>query len=224
MILVADDDARVRESIDRALRVNGFAVELAGDGIEALRLVEASRFDALVLDVMMPRLDGIAVCRSLRASGSNLPILILTARDAIADRVTGLDSGADDYLVKPFALDELLARLRALLRRTTPDAADDTLLTFSGVTLDSRAMEARRDGRLLDLRRMEMLLLELFMLNPKQVLPRPLIYERVCGYDFGPTSNTLDVHLGQLRRKLEEGGGARLIHTIRGLGYILREP
>ncbi len=224
MILVADDDARVRESIDRALRVNGFAVELAGDGIEALRLVEASRFDALVLDVMMPRLDGIAVCRSLRASGSNLPILILTARDAIADRVTGLDSGADDYLVKPFALDELLARLRALLRRTTPDAADDTLLTFSGVTLDSRAMEARRDGRLLDLRRMEMLLLELFMLNPKQVLPRPLIYERVWGYDFGPTSNTLDVHLGQLRRKLEEGGGARLIHTIRGLGYILREP
>jgi two-component system, OmpR family, response regulator MprA len=221
-VLVVDDDVKVRESIDRALRVNGFDVQLAEDGAVALAKIGSGTFDAVVLDVMMPGPDGVAVCRSLRAEGSDVPILMLTARSAVTDRVRGLEAGADDYLVKPFALEELLARLRALLRRTMPNGGR-RMLTFADLSLDQKSHEVRRGGRAIELRRMEFLLLELFLLNPRQVLPRSLIYERVWGYDFGPSSNSLDVHLGQLRRKLESGG-PRLIHTVRGMGYIMREP
>src|SRR4029453_9196605 len=221
-VLVVDDDFAVRESIDRALRANGFDVVLANDGREALAKIDAAQPDAVVLDVLMPRLDGFAVCRSLRAGGSKVPILMLTAREAVPDRVAGLEAGADDYLVKPFALEELLARIRALLRRTGP-AAGEGVLTFPDVSLPPKSMDGCRGERPIELRRMEFLLLELFMLNPRQVLPRTLIYERVWGFDFGLNSNSLDVHLSQLRAKLEEGGEPRLIHTIRGMGYILRE-
>jgi two-component system, OmpR family, response regulator MprA len=221
-VLVVDDDATVRDSIDRALRVNGYEVALAGDGCEALDRMARTRFDAVILDVLMPELDGLSVCRSLRGGGNSVPILMLTARDAVPDRVTGLEAGADDYLVKPFALEELLARLRALLRRTIPSAGD-RVLRFADVTLDARSLEVHRGEHRVDLRRMEFLLLELFMLNPRQVLSRTTIYERVWGFDFGPSSNTLDVQLGQLRQRLEAGGEPRLIHTIRGMGFILRE-
>jgi two-component system response regulator MprA len=222
-ILVVDDDFAVRESLDRALRANGFDVELAGDGVEALATIDATSFDAVVLDVLMPGFDGMSVCRSLRAGGNKIPVLMLTARDAVADRVAGLEAGADDYLVKPFALEELLARVRALLRRAMPDAGE-RVLSFADVSLDPKTLEVRRGDRTIDLPRMQFLLLELFMLNPRQVLPRSLIYERVWGYDFGPTSNTLDVHLSQLRQKLEATGEPRLIQTVRSIGYALREP
>jgi two-component system response regulator MprA len=222
-VLVVDDDTTVRDSIDRALRVNGFSVSLAGDGDEALAHLASSQFDAVILDVLMPCVDGIQVCRRLRGSGNSVPILMLTARDAVPDRVTGLEAGADDYLVKPFALEELLARLRALLRRTMP-AAGQGVLRFADVTLDPRSAEVHRGKRKIELRRMEYLLLELFMTNPRQLLSRTTIYERVWGYDFGPGSNSLDVQLGQLRRRLEEGGEPRLIHTIRAMGFIMREP
>lgn len=220
-ILVVDDDFAIRESLDRALRANGYDVQLAPDGAQALQRLGGA--DAVVLDVLMPGLDGIGVCRSIRAAGNRVPILMLTAREAVPDRVAGLEAGADDYLVKPFALEELLARLHALLRRTTADVGEP-VLRFADLSLCRRSLQVHRRGRKIDLRRMELLLLELFMLNPRQVLPRSLVYERVWGYDFGPTSNSLDVHLSQLRRKLEEHGELRLIHTVRGLGYILREP
>jgi two-component system, OmpR family, response regulator MprA len=221
-VLVVDDDFAVRESLDRALRANGFDVGLAGDGLEAFARIDAEPFDAVVLDVLMPGLDGLAVCRNLRRDGHRVPILMLTAREAVADRVAGLEAGADDYLVKPFALEELLARVHALLRRTMPEAGD-RVLRFTDLSLDPKSMAVRRGDRSIELPRLQFLLLELFMINARQVLPRSLIYERVWGYDFGPTSNSLDVHLSQLRRKLEEGGERRLIHTIRAMGYILRE-
>jgi two-component system, OmpR family, response regulator MprA len=221
-ILVVDDDFAVREALDRALRANGFDVQLAGDGREAFDVLDAAPVDAVVLDVLMPGLDGLAVCRTLRRSGNRVPILMLTAREAVADRVAGLEAGADDYLVKPFALEELLARVRALLRRTMPGAGEH-VLEFADVSLDPKTMEVRRGGRRIELPRMQYLLLELFMLNPRQVLPRSLIYERVWGFDFGPASNTFDVHLSQLRHKLEEAGEPRLIHTVRAMGYTLRQ-
>jgi two-component system response regulator MprA len=222
-VLVVDDDYAIREALDRALRANGYDVELANDGTEALRAIDDAPFDAVVLDVLMPGRSGIEVCRSLRAAGNRVPILILTARDAVPDRVAGLEAGADDYLVKPFALEELIARLRALLRRTTGNA-NEPVLSFANLSLDRRTLEVQRGTRRIELPRLQLLLLELFMLNPRQVLPRALVYERVWGYDFGGTSNSLDVHLSQLRRKLEEDGEPRLIHTVRGMGYILRQP
>jgi two-component system, OmpR family, response regulator MprA len=221
-ILVVDDELAVRTSLERALRLEGYDVELAADGVEALERLPETEPDALVLDVLMPRMDGIAATTQLRARGDRTPILLLTARDAVADRVAGLDAGADDYLVKPFALEELLARLRALLRRTAASSGDGRL-AFADLTLDAGTREVRRGDRSIELTRTEFLLLELFMLNPKQVLTRALIFERVWGYDFGPSSNALEVYVGYLRRKLERDGEPRLIHTVRGVGYALRE-
>lgn len=221
-ILVVDDDQSVRESLERALRGHGFMPELAEDGAEALRKIAERTYDALVLDLMMPNLDGMTVCRSLRTAGSKLPILMLTAREEVADRVNGLEAGADDYIVKPFALEELIARLRALLRRTQPEG-EDGILRFADLVLNTNTAEADRAGRPVELRRMEFQLLEFFMVNPKRILTRSQIYDRVWGYDFGPSSNSLDVQLGHLRRRLEAGGEGRLIHTVRGLGYILKE-
>jgi two-component system, OmpR family, response regulator MprA len=221
-VLVVDDDFAIRESLDRSLRANGYDVELANDGTEALRAIGGAPFDIVVLDVLMPGRDGIDVCRTLRAAGNRVPILILTARDTVSDRVAGLEAGADDYLVKPFALEELIARLRALLRRTTVDVGD-SVLRFADLSLDRRSLEVQRGVRRIELPRMQLLLLELFLLNPRQVLPRSLVYERVWGYDFGGSSNALDVHLSQLRHKLEDNGEPRLIHTVRGMGYVLRE-
>jgi two-component system, OmpR family, response regulator MprA len=223
LVLVADDDRAVREALERALQLEGFEVELAGDGDTTLAAVERRTPDAVVLDIMMPGLDGLDVTRRLRRTGNRVPILLLTARDAIGDRVEGLDAGADDYLPKPFALEELIARLRALLRRSIPsDLAE--VLRFADLSLDLGSMDARRDGRRFELTTTEAHLLELFMRNPRQVLPRSLIYERVWGYDFSHSSNALDVYVGYLRRKTEGEDGARLIHTVRGTGYVLREP
>jgi two-component system response regulator MprA len=223
-ILVVDDEPAVRTSLERALRLDGYDVSLAVGGREALTaLAAAPAPDAVVLDVLMPEVGGIEVCRRLRESGDRTPVLMLTARDRIADRVRGLDAGADDYLVKPFALEELLARVRALLRRTDP-AGRDGVLRFADLELDPAAHEVRRGDRLLELTRTEFHLLELFLRNPRQVLTRSLIFERVWGYDFGPTSNSLDVYVGYLRRKTEAGGEPRLIQTVRGVGYALREP
>jgi two-component system, OmpR family, response regulator MprA len=221
-ILVVDDDSAVRESLRRALKLEGYEVELAADGDAALeRLGGDAEPDAVVLDVMMPGTDGLDVCRTLRASGNRLPVLMLTARGAVDDRVAGLDAGADDYLVKPFALDELFARLRALLRRR--GAEDSGTLRFADLELDAATREVRRAGEPIELTRTEFALLELFLRNPKQVLTRSVIYERVWGYDFGFGSNSLDVYIGYLRRKTEAAGGGRLIHTVRGVGYALRD-
>jgi two-component system response regulator MprA len=225
-VLVVDDDHAVRESLRRSLEFNGFAVSLASDGAEALAAIAGSLPDALVIDVMMPRLDGIETTRALRTAGNDLPILVLTARDSIGDRVDGLDAGADDYLTKPFALDELLARLRALLRRTHPAAVDDPdaeVLTFSDLSLNPATREVRRGGRLIELTRTEFTLLEMFMHRPRRVLDRSFILEEVWGYDFPTTANSLEVYVGYLRRKTEQDEEPRLIHTVRGVGYVLKE-
>jgi two-component system response regulator MprA len=221
-ILVVDDERAVRDSLRRALELDGYDVELAPDGASALAAIAASEPDAVVLDVLMPGMDGLEVSRRVRSEGSKLPILMLTARDAVHDRVAGLDAGADDYVVKPFALEELLARLRALLRRT--GNGRDGLLRFADVELSSARREVSRSGDPIELTRTEFNLLELFMRNPRQVLTRSIIFERVWGYDFGFASNSLDVYIGYLRRKTEAGGKPRLIHTVRGVGYALREP
>jgi len=227
-ILVVDDDRAVRESLRRSLQFNGYQVEVASDGQQALdAIASGSRPDALVLDVMMPRLDGLQVCRQLRSSGEDLPILVLTARDLVSDRVAGLDAGADDYLPKPFALEELLARLRALLRRTAADAAaaekQEPSLRFADLELDPGTREVRRGDRSMSLTRTEFALLELLLTHPKQVLTRSRILEEVWGYDFPTSGNALEVYVGYLRRKAEAAGEPRLIHTVRGVGYVLRE-
>jgi two-component system response regulator MprA len=222
-VLVVDDDPDVREAVETALELEGHRVSTADDGLRALKRLGQAEFDAVVLDVLMPNLDGFEVCRRLRAAGNRTPILILTARDSEEDRIRGLDLGADDYLVKPFALGELLARVRALLRRTRPPGEDERLW-FAGLWLDPQTREAARGGRALELTRTEHTLLELFLRNPRQLLTRELIMDRVWNYDFGPTSNPLEVYISYLRRKTEAGGEPRLIHTVRGVGYVLREP
>jgi two-component system response regulator MprA len=220
-ILIVEDEAAVRQALVRALELEGYELALAETGAEGLAAAANSSFDALLLDVMLPEVDGLEVARRVRAGGSAVPILMLTARGAVGDRVAGLDAGADDYLVKPFALEELLARLRALLRRAGGGPGE---LRFSDVSLDPATREVRRGDRPIELTVTEFNLLELFLRNPRQVLRRSLIYDRVWGYDFGPDSHALDVYIGYLRRKLEAGGEPRLIHTVRGVGYALREP
>jgi two-component system response regulator MprA len=221
-ILVVDDERAVRDSLRRALELEGYEIELAADGQEALsRLESEAEPDAVILDVLMPGVDGLEVCRRLRRSGSRLPVLMLTARDEVENRVAGLDAGADDYVTKPFALEELVARVRALLRRTT--SGSDDVLRFGDLELDPGTREVRRDGQPIELTRTEFSLLELFMVNPRQVLTRSIIFERVWGYDFGFASNSLDVYIGYLRRKTEVGEKPRLIQTVRGVGYALRE-
>jgi two-component system, OmpR family, response regulator MprA len=222
-VLVVDDDPEVRAAVETALELEGHRVTSASDGLDALQRLGRAQFDAVVLDVLMPKLDGFEVCRRLRSSGNRTPVLILTARDGEEDTIRGLDLGADDYLVKPFGLGELLARVRALLRRTRP-VGEDAPLWFAGLSLDRRTRESFRAGRRLELTRTEYALLELFMRNPRQVLTRELIMERVWNYDFGPTSNPLEVYISYLRRKTEADGEPRLIHTVRGVGYALREP
>ena len=219
-ILVVDDDAGLRRALRRVLISQGFEVEVAEDGAEALERLRTRTFDAVVLDVMMPGADGLAVCEQLRASGDGLPVLMLTARDAVRDRVAGLEAGADDYLVKPFANEELVARLRALLRRV---GAGNETLAFADLELDLLTRDARRAGREIELSPIEFELLEFFLRHPRQVLVRSLIYERVWGYDASLSSNSLDVFVGHLRRKLEAGGERRLIQTVRGVGFTLRE-
>jgi two-component system response regulator MprA len=223
---VVDDEPPIREALKRALSVEGYEVDLAADGNQALdRLGRDPLPDAVVLDILMPGMDGLEVCRFMRRVGNRTPVLILTARDAVADRVAGLDAGADDYLMKPFALEELLARIRALLRRRADgDEATDAVLRFGDLTLDPSAHGGRRGDREFELTRTEYLLLEQFMLHPRRVLTRDFMFDRVWGYDFGPASNSLEVYIGYLRRKTEAGGEPRLIHTIRGVGYVLREP
>jgi two-component system response regulator MprA len=221
-ILVVDDEPAVREAIERALRLEGYEVALAADGHEALERIDHRPPDALVLDLLMPRVDGLELCRQLRHSGDRTPVLMLTARDAVADRVTGLDAGADDYLVKPFALDELLARIRALLRRSEPGGRREPL-RFADLELDPVSFEVRRGERQIELTRTEFLLLELFLRHPRQVLTRSIIFENVWGYDFGPRSNSLEVYMGYLRRKTEADGEPRLLHTVRGVGYVMKE-
>ena len=221
-VLVVDDEPAVRRALERALTLDDYTVELAADGQEALDALAHQPADAIVLDIMMPRLDGLEVARRMRRAGDRTPILMLTARDAVDDRVAGLDVGADDYLVKPFALRELQARLRALLRRTG-NPGDDETLRFADLTLDPVVHEVRRGARTIELTKTEFLLLELFLRHPRQVLTRSQIFESVWGYDFGPTSNALGVYMGYLRRKTEAGGEPRLLHTVRGVGYILRD-
>ncbi|MEU7900909.1 response regulator transcription factor [Nonomuraea sp. NPDC049152] len=217
-VLVVDDDAGVAEAVSTALELDGYQVAVARDGREGLAMTVDWQPDAMIVDVLMPVLDGLALCRHLRVEGDRVPILMLTARDAVVDRIDGLDAGADDYLVKPFDVDELLARLRALLRRAYPATPD--VLAFSDLTLDTRTRQGRRAGRIIDFTRTEFALLELLMANAGQVLTRELIVDRVWGYDLDPSTNSLEVYVGYLRRKL---GEPRLVHTVRGLGYVLRD-
>ena len=219
---MVDDEPALRESLERVLRHEGFDVDLAVDGHDALRAHAAQAADAVLLDVLMPGIDGFEVCRRLRQAYDRTPILMLTARHEVGARVAGLEAGADDYLAKPFAVEELLARLRALLRRSGWEE-DSAILRYGGIELDTRAHEVRRGGRLIELTRTEFLLLELMLRHPRQVLTREVIFEDVWGYDFGPQSNSLQVYVGYLRRKTEEAGEPRLIHTVRGVGYILKE-
>ncbi len=224
-ILVVDDDQAVRDALRRALTMQGYSVEIAADGREALEKLTGNgdAIDLAIVDILMPNVDGLELTRRLRGDGNRLPILMLTARDQVSDRVSGLEAGADDYLVKPFALEELVARVRALLRRLGADEAGTTL-RFADIALDTGTREVRRGNRELQLTRTEFALLELFLRNPKQVLTRSVIFDRVWGYDFGYGSNSLDVYISYLRKKTEAGGEPRLIHTIRGVGYALREP
>ena len=225
-IIVVDDDRSVRESLRRSLTFNGYDVDLAADGEEALGQLATTRPDVLVLDVMMPRMGGLEACRQLRATGDDVPILVLTARDSVEDRVAGLDAGADDYLPKPFALEELLARLRALLRRSSSAAEGgpaNAPLTFADLSLNAVTREVRRGEHHVRLTRTEFALLELFLRHPREVLSRERILEEVWGFDFPTTANSLEVYVGYLRRKTEADGGPRLVHTVRGVGYVLRE-
>ena len=221
-ILVVDDERAVRDSLRRALELEGYEVDLAVDGTDGLSRIEGGQPDVVILDVLMPGLDGLEVSRRVRREGNRVPVLMLTARDEVDDRVAGLDAGADDYVTKPFALDELLARVRALLRRSGAESSD--VLRFADLELHPGTREVHRAGEPIELTRTEFSLLELFLLNPRQVLTRSIIFERVWGYDFGFASNSLDVYIGYLRRKTEAGGKPRLIQPVRGVGYALREP
>lgn len=224
-ILVVDDDQAVRDSLARSLKYTGDEVTTAADGVEALAKLASFTPDAMIIDVMMPRLDGLETTRMLRESGNDVPILILTARDAVGDRVEGLDAGADDYMVKPFALDELLARLRALTRRskTNSDSSESKTLQFADMTLDPHLREVTRNGQHVSLTRTEFALLQAFMENPRKVMERNTLLNEVWGFEFPATANSLEVYIGYLRRKTEVGGLPRLIHTVRGVGYVLRE-
>ena len=222
-VLLVEDDPSVRGAVERALRGAGHKVDQATAGDKGLAAARGTPYDAIVLDRGLPGLDGLEVCRQLRASGSTVPILMLTARAAVTERVEGLDAGADDYVVKPFALDELLARLRAFERRSPATGQARGVLRFEDLELDRDAMTARRGSRPIELSRTEYQLLELLLANPKRVLSRDVIFEKVWGYDFGPDSNSLDVYIGYLRRKLETSGEKRLIHTVRGVGYVMRD-
>jgi two-component system, OmpR family, response regulator MprA len=223
-LLVVDDDRGLRDVLRRALTLAGYDVRLTETGSGALQEVASGIPDAVVLDIGLPDIDGLEVCRLLRREGNRVPVLMLTARDAVSDRIDGLDAGADDYLVKPFDIDELKARLRALLRRAGGEADVDGALSFAELKLDPGRHGVAVAGTFVELTRTEYQLLELFMLNPRRVLPHSLIYDRVWGYDFGPTSNALRVYIGYLRRKLEDAGATAVIHTVRGVGYALREP
>ena len=220
-ILVVDDEPAVRDALSRALEIEGFRVELAADGAEGLSRLDSAEPDLMILDVTMPVMGGLEACRRVRSVGHRTPILMLTARESVPDRVSGLDAGADDYLVKPFALAELIARIKALLRRE--GGAGETL-RFDGLSLDPSSCEVRRGERLLELIRTEFVLLELFLRHPRQVLTRDQINEAVWGYDFGPISNSINVYVGYLRKKMEAGGEDRLLHTVRSVGYVLRAP
>jgi two-component system, OmpR family, response regulator MprA len=226
-LVVVDDEEAVRDSLSRTLRFEGYTVSLAADGAAGLEVIRAEKPDAVVLDLMMPVLNGVDTCRVLRSEGNFVPILMLTARSGVSDRVTGLDAGADDYLVKPFALNELLARVRALLRRVEyaapPQPAGGSALTFADLVLDPETREVRRGDRPVRLTRTEFSMLEMFLRNPRIVLTRAAMFEQVWGYDFGTSSNGLDVYVSYLRRKLEEHGEPRLLHTVRGVGYVLRD-
>ncbi|MEV0223379.1 response regulator transcription factor [Streptomyces sp. NPDC050704] len=226
-ILIVDDEPAVREALQRSLAFEGYATEVAVDGADALEKVTAYQPDLVVLDIQMPRMDGLTAARRMRGAGTMTPILMLTARDTVGDRVTGLDAGADDYLVKPFELDELFARVRALLRRSSYAAAsvgaqENDTLTFGDLRMDLATREVTRGGRAVELTRTEFTLLEMFLAHPRQVLTREQILKAVWGFDFEPSSNSLDVYVMYLRRKTEAGGEPRLVHTVRGVGYVLR--
>jgi two-component system response regulator MprA len=223
-ILVVEDDPAVRNSLSRALRLEGYEAELHEEGLSAIRSLQVSTPDAIVLDLQLPDVDGVEICKRLRSSGDATPILMVTARDAVGDRVAGLDAGADDYLVKPFDLAELFARLRALLRRRGPNEGESDVVRFEDVSLNLSTREARRGDRTFELTRVEFDLLELFLRHPRQVLTREVILDRVWGYNFDTGTNSLAVYVGYLRRKLEERDESRLLQTVRGVGYVLREP